>query len=180
VCHSLGNRVGLELLRCLASDAPRPNLRVTRFCLMAAAVPEQKVAAGGQLRDGALACERTLVLHSRSDRVLEFAFPAGQTAANFFVDGDDDEGFFPTAVGRNGDPRNTWTEPLYNLGTFDYGHSDYWTGKTNGESTAAVAEFLGAAIDRQISQRVPPTRPPPDSATLPSAKLPTRDLPPSG
>lgn len=170
VCHSLGNRLALDLLRLVAATAPNPDLRIVNFCLMAAAVPVTMVEAGGRLGAGAGIAEKTLVLHSRSDWVLHYAFPLGQTAAG--------EGFFPKAVGRDGEPHDgLWSESPQDMGTFDYLHGDYWSGKDNGESTTAVATFLGGARPRQIAQAAIARRPFTEAPELPSAHLAERALP---
>lgn len=120
VAHSLGSRVTGELVNYLKNRNQRGNHTVVSFTLMAAAIPE-KMVSGGHL--SFLAWETGIkkqVLHSRNDKVLFLAFPAGQTAAG--------EGFFPTAVGRNGQPGWAW-EYVEDFGEFDYDHGDYWSGK---------------------------------------------------
>lgn len=135
VCHSLGNRVVLELLDRLASE-PAPLGHVAAAVLMAAAVPVGMVGDDGELLPGATLPGRTLALYSRDDNVLHWAFPIGETAAG--------EGFFPTAVGRFGQPPGLWAEREELAGN---DHGDYW-----GDPRAAVrvARLLGAAVPREI------------------------------
>lgn len=134
-CHSLGNRVLLELLDLLAAE-PAPLGHVAGAVLMAAAVPVDMVDAGGPLESGATLPGRTLVLYSRNDRVLHWAFPLGETAAG--------EGFFPTAVGRFGQPPGAWTERQELAGD---DHGDYWA---DPRAAARVARLLGVAVPREI------------------------------
>ncbi len=137
VCHSLGNRLLLELLAAHCAAGSPEALRFTVCCLMAAAVPVYMVEDGGELRAAAAAPGRTLVLFSQADAVLRWAFPLGQSAAG--------EGFFPTAVGRNGDPAaGLWSAREAMPG---YGHGDYWPGAA---SAARVTEFLGGASARPL------------------------------
>jgi len=135
VCHSLGNRVLLELLDRLAA-APAPFGHVAVVVLMAAAVPVDMVADGGTLLAGATLAGTSLALYSRDDKVLHWAFPLGETAAG--------EGFFPTAVGRFGQPPGVWTERQELAGD---DHGDYW-----GDPRAAVgvARLLGVAVPRRV------------------------------
>jgi pimeloyl-ACP methyl ester carboxylesterase len=143
VAHSLGNRLTLELaeqLRALASTPDSANVVLERVVLMAAAVPEFRVERGGTLRAAVEFARGMCVLHSTGDRVLQLAFPPGQTAGG--------DGFFPTAVGRYGHPADAWQQALPMADTSGgrakkYGHSSYWPGR---ESAAAAAEFLGLPV----------------------------------
>ena len=57
------------------------------------------------------------------------------------------DGWFPTPVGRFGDPASAWTRRQPMAGEKGgYGHGDYWAGP---ESAAAVAAFLGGAVALQ-------------------------------
>ena len=161
VCHSLGNRVLLELIECWLDDGSPASLRFTACCLMAAAVPVPMVEYGGRLGAAAAAPGRTLVLHSTSDSVLRWAFPMGETAAG--------EGFFPAAVGRKGDPAGLWTERTPMSG---YGHSDYWPGA---ESAAAVTAFLGGAPERALPSAVIGEYSLPEAGAVAERELPRRD-----
>jgi hypothetical protein len=136
VGHSLGCRVIADLLAGLAARPTPINVVVDRVALMAAAVPVAHVDSGGDLRRGIQATRGVCILYSTSDTVLHYAFPPGQTAAR--------DGWFPTAVGRFGDPASAWTRRQPMAGEKGgYGHGDYWPGA---ESAAAVAAFLGSAV----------------------------------
>lgn len=160
VCHSLGNRVGLEILRtCLEAGNPG-GLRFPRACFMAAAVPVFRLEPGGSLERPARSAAPSLVLCSRSDLVLTWAFPLGQTAAG--------DGFFPRAVGREGEPgASLWgQDPLPMPG---FGHSDYWTRQ---ESARQVAAYLGRAEARGLPQTAIAPRGLPGAAPGRSRELP--------
>jgi len=140
VGHSLGCRVVLELLALWTGGMP-PNIRLGTVVLMAAAVLVKHVDQGGPLRAAAMLTDDKLVLCSKGDPVLHWAFPVGETVAN--------EGFFPTAVGRFGGPNQTWSAslPMFDSGK-PYMHGSYWPGD---ESANAVALALGGAPSRLIA-----------------------------
>jgi hypothetical protein len=161
VCHSLGNRVLLEVLDLLAADPPWL-VQVATVVLMAAAVPVDMVGARGALRPGATLPGKTLVLYSRDDNVLHWAFPLGEAAAG--------EGLFPTAIGRFGQPPGVWTERRELAGD---DHSDYW-----GDRRAAVlvAGALGVPVPRTIEAQVLAPRKLPGPTPLAPREIATRDL----
>jgi esterase/lipase superfamily enzyme len=140
ICHSLGNRLGLELVR-FRIAAPDPMVEITGLCLMAAAVPVRHVD-DGRLAAAARAT-RTRALFSRGDKVLRFAFPIGQTLAA--------DGFFPQAVGRFGHPLSVWGD-VSDLSP--YAHGDYWHGGPKDDpdmrSVRQAAAFLGAPVPRDL------------------------------
>ena len=123
VAHSMGCRLGLELLRALKQQPSAP--RIERIVFMAGAAPtfmlEQhrpprrlRPSYDMVLRGGARS------LYSGSDRVLAWAFPAGQSLAP------GEEGLLPTALGHA-----LWSDPAIpiNLGQTENpkaGHGDYW------------------------------------------------------
>lgn len=163
VCHSLGNRLGLELVdRCRGT----PRLGFPRACLMAAAVPTFRIDPTGDLHAAARAIARSLTLYSGSDTVLHYAFPLGQTAAF--------DGFFPTAIGRFGHPEAGLWAARGNMGRYGYSHGDYWPGR---ESAAAWLQFLGAPVAVEPPSAVLPTAPPIASAEISARKLPARNAP---
>lgn len=168
VCHSLGNRVGLELLRLLAGAVPG-NLTLRGMSLMAAAVPVPMVEPGKRLNPAAL-LTRTLTLYSPDDSVLRFAFPLGQTAAG--------EGWMPQAIGREGNPAWMWQTRLrmWKGDGKGYGHGDYWK-----EASAAVqvARFLGTPLPPEIAENGISPRELPDPPALPEREPPGRSLPPT-
>ncbi len=162
VGHSLGNRVILELLDRLVA-APPPAGHVAGACLMAAAVPVDLVEEGGPLLEGATLPGTTLALYSRDDTVLHFAFPLGETVAG--------EGFFPTAVGRFGQPAGVWTDRQELTGD---DHGDYW-----GDPRAAirVARLLGAVVPWDVEAAAMTGRLLLEAQELPARALGERTLP---
>jgi hypothetical protein len=165
ICHSLGSRVGLELVARAADSQTAVEFHA---CLMAAAVPVPFVEEDGRLRDAAEALRRVLVLYSRSDRVLGVAFRVGEALAL--------EGWFPEAVGWAGAPSGLWGPAAVPMP--GYGHSSYWPGQ---ETVARVAAFLGRAEPYEVrgrallSQDRPPARET-LSSTIDSRSLPTPPL----
>jgi pimeloyl-ACP methyl ester carboxylesterase len=149
VGHSLGCRVILELLEDLSwqRDA-RAVVRVV--VLMAAAVPTDLLEAGGQLRRSALAPYHRHVYHSDDDRVLRWAFPAGQAAAQL-------TGHEPArsleAVGLHGNPRSY---PSRSRDLHGNRHADYWKDR---RAVGQVATLLGSAIPRVLEPRTLPEHP---------------------
>jgi hypothetical protein len=163
ICHSLGNRVALEMLK--AFDATNPRVLFRSISMMAAAVTVSRVKDGGELWNSWRVAKRSQALCSISDRVLHFAFPPGETLAG--------EGFFPEAVGRFGNPAGSWNK---NLPMSDYGHSSYWP-------SPSTAPFLASFLEMPVNPPTPvngiPARPvavplPQAVSTIPGRKTPTR------
>ena len=166
VGHSLGCRVVLELLALWTGGMP-PNIRLGTVVLMAAAVLVKHVDQGGQLRAAATLIDDELVLSSKGDPVLHWAFPLGETAAR--------EGFFPTAVGRLGGPQRTWKTslPMFESGK-PYTHGSYWPGD---ESANAVAVALGGAPPGLIATTGIVENAPAPANVVSSRETPIRSLP---
>lgn len=133
VCHSLGNRLALELIENCRNANPR--IHFERAVMMAAAVPVQVVDTDGRLRPAASAVQRREVLYSRSDEALGVAFIGGQLRA-----------FEPCygAIGTAGGPPGIWT-----LATdfTPYGHGDYWR---EPESALTVQTIFGMSSVRYL------------------------------
>ena len=160
VAHSLGNRVGLEMITDLLAQSNRSWGRVEGFCLMAAAVIVGMVENGGRLSPAAKNL-RTRTMFSKADKVLHWAFPPGETAAG--------EGLFPQAVGRFGNPVAVWSD-RFDLQPYD--HGNYFPGLQSGlkiddRSAQYVAQFLGASVPTQPSANgiSVNTLPPPNEIT---------------
>lgn len=154
VPHSLGNRVALELINDILAQSNRTWGRMEGICLMAAAVPVGMVNGNAKLAAAARSL-RTRTFFSKADRVLHWAFPAGETVAG--------EGFFPQAIGLFGNPVAVWNE-RFDLQPYD--HGNYFVGKgTDDRSARYVAQFLGAAVPAQPSFSQPSVNilPPPNS-----------------
>jgi hypothetical protein len=101
---------------------------------MAAAVRVDKVA------DGTLGPQpgepvRWRVLYSDHDQVLQYAFPIGQTSGG--------DGFFPSAVGRAGEPAAKWDG--FEAAGYDHGY--YWFGgKPDAKASDDQTQPLAAPI----------------------------------
>ena len=141
--HSLGCRVILETLHHLRQSGRGPVVR--RVCLMAAAVPMEKVEPGGDfhalLADLSANGTKILVLHSRQDVVLHYAFGAGQALAG---PGERSS----RALGREGPSPLIpgYRATLDDLQMGGANHGDYWGHSGSGisrESAKTAGRFLG-------------------------------------
>jgi pimeloyl-ACP methyl ester carboxylesterase len=165
VGHSLGCRVVLELLARWTGGVP-PNIRLGVVALMAAAVLVRHADAGGQLRAASTLSSKSFVLYSQGDSVLRWTFPLGETVAG--------EGDFPSAVGLNGDPSNTWYARLAMAedGTA-YNHLSYWEGES---AAAAIASALGSATPAPAVTNTPVIHLLPSKNSILSTSLASRNL----
>jgi hypothetical protein len=160
VCHSLGNRVALELLEDYIRHGSVLTIRYVGALLMAAAVLVSMVENSNQLERAASAISRSRVLFSPADRVLHWAFSLGEFAAG--------EGF-GTAVGRFGEPESGLWADRANMARYE--HGDYWVSDTTGTQVKA---WLGFAFTRSIENRELPYESLPLAATIDGRALPTR------
>ena len=161
VGHSLGCRLIADLLEAMSDRWNEFNVVVDRVALMAAAVPTDRCQSDGNLRGGLDFAGGVAALYSRGDWVLQYTFPPGQTAGG--------DGFFPVAVGRNGDPSDAFRLKAAMSGANGaYVHSDYWPGA---ESAAAVAGFLRMPVPASIPDAVIPSRQLPPTNTIASRTL---------
>jgi hypothetical protein len=161
VCHSLGNRLALELIA--ASTATHPNILFVRAAMMAAAVPLHVVDRNGTLHDAATAIARHAVLYSRSDEALGIAFLAGQLRAGEPCLG---------AVGKSGGPPGLWSAG----GAADftpYAHGDYWP---EPESALTVQTLFGLSTTRYLPRRSRLQRWLAPLSTMPRRETPSRML----
>jgi hypothetical protein len=160
ICHSLGNRVGLEMIRYLIQSRANSWGRIEACCLMAAAVPVGMVQDPSKLGTAARVA-RTRVLYSKDDVVLHWAFPLGETAAA--------DGFFPQAVGRFGNPAGLWT---YSGDLQPYNHGHYWSGRGGDDRSARhAARMLGAAVPLDLSAAQPASRALPPERSTPTRRI---------
>ena len=162
VGHSLGCRLVLEMLGRLAPV----NLQLDVIALMAAAVPTERVEAGGPLAGTAARPVIMRKFFSEQDAVLQLGFPPGQQSA--FMQGIDPSPGLE-AVGRHGNPGSFGAPEL----TTD-GHGDYW-------ADARVADCILQDIDPTLSSgpaaRELLSRPLPASPATARRMLPLRPLP---
>ena len=164
VAHSLGNRVLLELLMEFPGQTPS-RVRLSGVCLMAAAVPVKMAKPGGKLHDAvhyARTRGRSLNMFSKKDKVLKWAFPIGETLAF--------EGFFPKAIGREGEPPGVWTS---RVDMQPNNHSHYWAGKRTAE---VVGEFLAQGIPPEVSPAEIETNEPPEENEIGAREMEKRSL----
>ncbi len=164
ICHSLGCRVGLELVARTVGLEPAIDFRA---CLMAAAVPVRFVEERGALRRAADALRRVLVLYSRADLVLGVAFRVGEALAF--------EGWFPEAVGWAGAPSGLWGPAAVPMP--GYGHGSYWPRQ---ETATQVTAFLGRAGPHEIRGRALLCRDTPAARGTPLSAIDLRSLPRAG
>lgn len=160
VAHSLGCRVALETLRLLDARPDAGAVQVEGTCLLAAAVPVPMCKAGQPFGSTSLR-RRQVALHSRSDRVLQFAFRIGQSAR---LDG----GLWPEAVGRFGNPDQRWAVQSRSTGL---GHGEYYSAPA---TKVALRYLLGWHYSRTPEARTPPVRTHGQSRLPPERRLPVR------
>ncbi|HMD01223.1 MAG TPA: alpha/beta hydrolase [Ferruginibacter sp.] len=137
IAHSLGCRVLLETLKELMVLNPNNIHRIKLMALMAAAVPVYMIERLSYFDIFDLGNNRAC-LFSKKDRILQRAFPIGQTAAG--------EGILPVAVGRKGGPNlSLWTSGWLDA---DIGHGEYWGNKR-------VANFLTNSMGIATARMLP-------------------------
>jgi len=145
VSHSLGGRVILEAASNLDRD-------IRRLVLMAAAVEDDCLT--NEYQAAAAKAQQIYVLASRSDWVLEYAFPGGNLVGEIIMRG---HPYFRTALGRDGpaepiglDQRGgAWQIP----DGWDYEHGDYLPKE-------AVPAKLPAPTEPPADSAQPPADPP--------------------
>lgn len=144
--HSLGCRVVLETIDQLRQNG---GPAVGKVCLMAAAVPLEKVKTGGSLAAAVEHCAEVRVLHSDDDWVLGDTFPPGQSLAGA------GEGNFPQALGLNGAVGVAGRIESFDI--TNARHGDYWghSGEAPCEIAAdKIAEFFCfGSWERSIAAR---------------------------
>jgi pimeloyl-ACP methyl ester carboxylesterase len=134
VTHSLGGRLALETIKnilLLRQTSPSPII-IGKITMMAGAVPVTYLADVNELQASVQAFEATQSLYSLKDTVLEFAFPAGETAAG--------EGFLPIALGRKQWSGGSQFLPLMNQQeNIGARHGDYWSKESAAKGTETFA-----------------------------------------
>ena len=143
IAHSLGCRVTIEAIHHLIAKGQGGKIR--RVCLMAAAIPMEKLEPGGDFHDtlATLASNGTqvFVMHSRQDKVLHYAFSLGQQ-----MGGPGERS--ARALGRDGPnplmPGYHGTLDEMQMGGAD--HGDYW-GHSNKAIARESAKWAGRFFD---------------------------------
>jgi Alpha/beta hydrolase of unknown function (DUF900) len=121
VSHSLGARVVMETIKRLSSR------RVRQVCLLAAAIDDFSVADPKEYFDATGRAQRVAVLASREDKVLKFAYPAGDVLQAFIFFWKDEIGLAlgyhgPKAARRNAVPLQVYHEQIPDERKSDHGH----------------------------------------------------------
>jgi esterase/lipase superfamily enzyme len=145
VAHSLGSRMLLRTLTLLVNADPNTSW-ADQIVLMAAAVDNDCLARGDRYAVGVENASRLLNLASTNDRVLRYAFPAGDWFAGVFTGG-----YTRTALGRRGpaaSPRPpSHVHPHQIPDADDVRHGHYLGGGPDARRLAA-SRFTGKALER--------------------------------
>jgi pimeloyl-ACP methyl ester carboxylesterase len=168
IAHSLGNRVILELLNALQNA--KAAIQFKGFCMMAAATPVSLVQSNGYLSRASKLSATRRTLYSKADTVLHFAFPIGETAAL--------EGFFPTAIGRFGQPQSNWTAEaeMFTASGRGYKHGDYWS---DANTIPQISAFFGVPTPAAVASTSVVVHSLPAPASIADRQIPVRTLPSS-
>lgn len=152
VAHSLGCRVALALLERLAGVGPGAD----QVLLMAGAVDADALARSDRYRRGVESARRVAVLHSRRDRVLQFAFPLGDALAAILLGGDTTAalGRVGPAPGRRREPVPELVEQL-SLTRHGVGHGDYLPGAHVETAHRSAATYAGEQLRGDPTPRYP-------------------------
>lgn len=142
VAHSLGCRVVLETMRRLLAGGRS----AAEVVLMAAAVDRDALARTDRYAAAVRAARRVHWLASTSDRVLQFAYPAGDSIAALISGG-----YTRVALGRAGPAahRNEALPPQVTgaqVGPFGVGHGDYLPAPTPNERQDKATRYSAAAL----------------------------------
>jgi pimeloyl-ACP methyl ester carboxylesterase len=160
VAHSLGCRVVLEAMLTIATKSANRDNRVSSICLLGGAVPTFMLRPNGRLVGSAKMAQKSYVLFSPKDAVLQVAFRIGQTAAG--------EGNFPTAIGTSGEPAAAWTKPV----PTGLQHGDYIENRAGSEWVAPyVARLLGVTAPLPKQERSLGTWPDRERLDLPTMPI---------
>lgn len=142
--HSLGARVVFETIRRLP-----PRFMVREVCVTAAAVDDVSLNRRGRYAGVADGSRRTTVLASRADRVLTWAYPAGDLVQSWLFAWKEQAG---RALGLRG-PRQVADDPTspkvrveHIPAAIGVDHGDYVTSGAQGPKHDACAAFVGAVL----------------------------------
>jgi hypothetical protein len=150
ISHSLGGRVVMEAIRGL----PAGRFAVAQVCVMAAAIDDFSLAWSKRYRGAVENCGRVTVLASQSDKVLRFAYPAGDFLQSFMFFWKDVAGRAlglrgPRAKDREGIPANVRHEQIPDNAGVD--HSDYISAKPAEQRHIAAARFADSVMAGEAS-----------------------------
>lgn len=155
VTHSLGTRVALEAIDRLAliNDVSAVPYALSRACLMAAAVNDFSLAEDERYESAVESCERVAVLSSKRDRVLRFAYPAGNLLHSF-IHWDREAGFAlgyggpkklpPNAVSHEPIPKKRKSRHGHYLPDFPLGGGDM--NERSDRNRVSAAEYADAFL----------------------------------
>jgi pimeloyl-ACP methyl ester carboxylesterase len=159
--HSLGCRLILEAARAMLNTGTVVRHQIPAMCLMAAAIPAEHVQFGGRLYQAAGFAANRIVLYSRNDTVLKYAFPLGQTLAA--------DCRMPEAIGLSGNPRLRWTALDETMLT----HGEYWSEPV---TTPHILRLFGQATRVDLPGLPILVRRLAENTSLPERLLPQHDL----
>lgn len=146
VAHSLGCRVTMETVSRLLMFGREP----TQICLMAPAIDDDSLAAPGEYRNASNSLERIAALSSRKDKVLKYAYPAGDLLQAFVFW--DDSGDY--ALGYHGPRKHKKSGSGVPATVLDWrikkrkkvGHGDYIPDSPPNDRQKAAAAFADAVV----------------------------------
>lgn len=144
VSHSMGGRVVMETIKRL----PPARFAVSQACVMAAAIDDFSLAWRKAYLGAVEHSGRVTVLASHSDRVLRFAYPAGDFLQSFLFFWKDVAGRALGLKGPRGKdvpvPGNVLHEQIPDSAKVD--HGDYISAKPAGPKHLAAGRFVDAVL----------------------------------
>lgn len=149
VAHSLGSRVAMHTARVLVNRG----YVVDQVCLMAAAIDGDSLAAPAVYRPAAERIGRIAVLHSRSDKVLRLAYPAGDWLQSFLFS-DELSG---SALGYRGPKAHKGTAAPACVQACEIpksrkaDHSDYLPGSNPNPQQLSAAAYANAVLQGSVN-----------------------------
>ena len=155
VAHSLGCRVAMRA----AELARRGRWRIDQVCLLAAAIDDDSLASSSVYRAASRSAQRVATLHSHQDRVLRFAYPAGDLLQAFVFADELARG----ALGYHGPrprrgPPEAVPESVTAQGIADArraGHGDYLPDEPPNEAQRSAAAYVDEVLSGVAQPRYP-------------------------
>ena len=155
VAHSLGARVALGAMQGLADHG----FEIDQVCLMGAAVDDDCLANEAEYRHTIRRAKRVGVLHSKADRVLRLAYPAGDLLQAFLFFWRDSPGLALGFHGPRGHERNVPQNVMdVALGDREVRHGDYLPpacGQLNAKQSRAAGYVAGLVAGEAHPQYEP-------------------------